>query len=369
MKIDIITCHDVYNYGASLQAYALQHRLIIAGHDAVTIDYLPEYLCRTYNFWYVSPNSRFYKYTNKSFLFKFLLCVYQIPKTFSTFGRIRPFKRFKKDMLSCTKRYCSEIELINDPPKADLFITGSDQVWNPNLPNGNDSMFFLQFGSKDARRISYAASIGVTSLNQISKKNFSKWLQNFDGISVREQSAVDIINGLGYEATNVVDPVFLLSAEEWKTIEKKVDAPNRYILVYDLYHDDERLMHKAKQLAKNNNAKIVAINDASKTHYADINISNAGPREFLYLFSHALCILSSSFHATAFSIIFKKEFFVYYSKSNASRISDLLYMLDLNDRLNLEFGTEPVAIDWNKVYFLLNDKIIKSLNFLYDYLD
>ena len=366
MIIRTITCHDVYNYGASLQAFALQEYLKMLGHDVKVINYQPNYLSKKYNPWYISPSSpRAFSYARKSILFHILYTIYRIPKFLYSWGRIKQFKEFNDKYLDCTSIYKSYSELKNNPPFANIYIAGSDQIWNSYLPNGRDAAFYLAFGSEKIKRISYAASLGISYVDKNSLPNIKQWLKNFSAISVREFSAVGLLNNLGYYSTQVVDPVFLLSANQWKSIftnHKKYDKYKNYILVYDLHYDYPDLVDFAKYCASEYKSKIVSINNSRRCPYADINIRKLDPFGFLSLVYNAKHVISNSFHATAFSILFHKPFSVFYHHNNISRLKDLLEQLDLLERLN---PTKDYSdINWERTDNILNFLISNSKDFL-----
>lgn len=366
MIVRTITCHDVYNYGASLQAFALQEYLKMLGHDVKIINYQPDYLSKKYNPWYISPSSpRAFSYAKKSILFHVLYTIYRIPKFFYSWGRVKPFKEFNDKYLECTNIYKSYSELRENPPCADIYIAGSDQIWNSYLPNGRDAAFYLAFGSEKIKRISYAASIGINYVDKNSLPNIKLWLKSFSAISVRELSAVALLNNLGYYSIQVVDPVFLITANQWKSFfinQKKYDKYKNYILVYDLHCDYPDLADFAKYYASEYKCKIVSINNYRRCPYADINISRLGPFGFLSLIYNAKHVISNSFHATAFSILFHKPFSVFYHHNNISRLQDLLKQLDLLERLN-----PPKCnfdINWGKTDDILNSLILNSKDFI-----
>ena len=364
MKIATITCHDVYNYGASLQAYALQHYLKSLGHDVEIIDYKPAYQKVRYNFWYVPPYHRFYRLTQKSRLFHLLYCLRLCPITFKTWHRIRPFKNFKADNLKLTtRRFASLEELQQTPPIADAYIAGSDQIWNYKLPNGKDGAFFLDFGNKDVRRLSYAASIAQPNIASEYRDKFKKWLAEFDAVSVREKSTVALIEDLGLTAVSVLDPVFLLNSEQWRDLVGRNRLRMRkYILVYNLFPENHALKEAVNHLSKANGWDIVAINDARTFQGADENVSNAGPSEFVNLICNAEYVIADSFHATAFSVIFHRPFSIYYCNSNISRMQDFLDSIGLSECLNPAFPVE--TFEWEAVEHCLICEIGKSKSFL-----
>lgn len=365
MKIKTITCHDVYNYGASLQAYALQQYLSSLGHDVQIIDYKPDYMRLHYNFWYVPENSRYYRKAMKSGLFRFLLCCYFAPARFATYGRKLRFDAFTRKYLRLTKTYFSYQDLVDCPPEADVYIAGSDQIWNCKLPNGKDPAYFLQFGDKGIKRISYAASFAIPTIPEENKLQMHDWLKLFDAISVREKTGINILETLGLKGVEVSDPVFLLSRDAWEVFfsnDRYWSKNKKYLLVYDLFLNDSRLEKEAKRLSSKYNLEIISVDASRKCPFADKNISNAGPKEFVKLIAEAEYVVTNSFHATAFSIIFNKRFSVYYKYSNISRISDILNTLGIKKQLNSD--TPEYDFDWDHINRILSEIREKSYNFI-----
>lgn len=369
MKIRTITCHDVYNYGASLQAYALMKYLENSGHDARIIDYKPEYSGRQYNFWRVPRSSRFYTLSLKSRIFHLILCIYFSLGRYRTVGRYFAFKRFKKEYLHLTEHFKSYNQLRNMPPDADVYIAGSDQIWNTALPNGKDPAFFLNFGSRNVKRVAYAASFGLSQISKDDLTTIKHYLSVFDAISVREQTGVAILQDLGYSGINVVDPVFLLNRSEWINFAGVVNNPckQKYILVYDLLEGRIPELEKyVKECAFLGGYRIISINHLKKLKYADVNIMSAGPLEFLSYLYNADYVVSTSFHATAFSLIFNKPFACFYNLNNSSRIADLLNFLSLDQCFN---PSNPVwKFDWSSINRKLDSKSKFSRTFLNDVL-
>lgn len=364
MNIKTITCHDVYNYGASLQAYALQTYLKAKGHNVEIIDYLPDYLSGRYKFFDIRPTSRLHKYAIKNRFLYFLCCLYQLKRKYSTFGRKKVFDKFKKEHLICTRKYCDYIELYEQPPVADIYIVGSDQVWSCTSEVGKDPAFYLDFGTSDIKRYSYAASFGQVSIKQENKDFVVSKLSKFDGISVREATGLNILQDLHLNGINTVDPVLLLNQTEWNRIipEKRL-VEKEYVLVYDLYHSDTEIEDAVYKLASDKKLTIVSINSRSRLGYADVNISNAGPIEFLNLIKYCKCCFTNSFHATAFSVIFQKEFYVFNRHDNVSRIKDFLEIVGLEKCLN------PANMNMIFDYNIINHKLGIAINSSKEYLD
>lgn len=366
MKIKTITCHDVYNYGASLQAYALQKYLINQGHDVEIINYKPEYLNRTYNFWYVPQSSKWYTYTKNNSFFHLLYAIRYIRGNFGTWRRKAPFDKFTKNTLKCTRRFKTYQDLLANAPDSQCYIAGSDQIWNCAMQNGHDPAFYLDFGKKDAIRLSYAASLAVKSVPEDHKPFLLKQLAKFQAISVRESSGKAILDEINVNSEVVCDPVYLLSKNEWEDFAGSIPLiKKRYLLVYHLYLEHFDLEKRARELAKLYNLEIVSVNDQHEIDYATINVSNAGPIEFVNLFKFAEFVVTDSFHGTSFSIILNKNFYAYYSpkKSGISRLIDLLAAIGIPERLNSSIMNLE-DIDWSTVNDRINNLVQKGKSFL-----
>ncbi len=364
MNIKTITCHNVYNYGASLQAYALQHYLESLGNDVEIIDFMPWFLKRRYNLWEAKDGK--FGSLCKVFPPIRLLAPIRNRLRYKTWGRKAKFDTFTKKYLRLTSRYSTSIELQANPPSADIYIAGSDQIWNPELPNGREPAYYLDFGS--AKKISYAASFGVSSIEEQYQPFVKQELCNFDHITVRERTAISILQKFGINNANqVVDPVFLLNAEQWMELgSKAIDyglPKDKYILIYDFF-GDERIAEFTAKLKRKTGYEIVSLNDYNPRSYVDRNINDAGPLEFISLMANAAFVVSSSFHGSVFSLIFHKQFYVYSLKGSgsSSRMKDLMASLDIIERYN---ATEQKdAIDYNVVDEKLINLIGKSKNIL-----
>ncbi|MBR6963329.1 MAG: polysaccharide pyruvyl transferase family protein [Prevotella sp.] len=360
MKIKTITCHDVYNYGASLQAYALQTYLESLGHDVEIIDYKPPYLSGHYNLWAV--NNPVY---DKPFI-KHAYLVAKLPGRLFALKRKRAFDRFTSKHLKLTKRYHSFQELEVYPPKADVYIAGSDQIWNTLFQNGRDKAFYLAFAPSGSIRISYAASFATPGIAEEHKPFLKKMLKGIDRISIRENSSLPLLSNLGRpDGIAVCDPVFLLTKEQWEfLIPKNASNEKKYLLVYDT-EGSERIKSIAKEIAEKKNLSIYNVS-AFRLKYADKNYHNAGPIEFLQLLHNASYIISNSFHATAFSLIFQKDFCVVNRSENINeRMQSLLSDFKLSSRLVSEISDEILsAVNYNNIPTLLSEHINKSKKFL-----
>lgn len=358
MIVKTITCHDVYNVGAGLQAYALNTWLCAQGYDAEIIDYKPQYL-RHYSLTSV-PNPKYRKPGVRE-----LYILAKLPRRIKALSssKKKAFDDFKKKYLKVTdKEYQSNDALKAAKQDADVYIAGSDQIWNPLFPNGKDPSFYLDF-VRDARKVSYAASFAVNALPEDLVPKVQSWLASFDAISVREKSGLDILNGMGYQGMVVCDPVFLLSEADWKRLAGKRPDREPYLFVYD-FDKSDKIASLAKQIAEKRGLKIVSY---FSNDYADV-WEESGPIEFLQNILGAEMVISNSFHATAFSLLFQKEFFTTgRAEAINTRMSDLLQDMDLKDRYligSVEDWEMANPIDWEQTKEHLKTTVEQSERFL-----
>lgn len=352
MKIKTITCHDVYNAGASLQAYALVSYLRSLGHDAQVIDYKPDYLSGHHRLGGVG-NPRY----DKPFVRQAYLLAKLPGRLRARFGlRKRRFDEFRKEYLPLTKRYSSYEELCADPPTADVYFAGSDQIWNTQFQNGKDPAFYLAFAPKESVRASYAASFAAPQVDEAWAQRQTEWIGALDFVSVREASGVEILRELGLSGRAVMDPVFLLPKAAWKEIAAAPETAEPYVLVYD-FDGSADVERAAKELAEKYG---LCIRSLQKLPYADRCDTAVGPREFLGLIAGARYVLSNSFHATAFSLIFGRPFLTFDRKENLNaRMRDLLTLTGLENRAKAD-----ETIDWLAVQLRLDTQIAASKAFI-----
>lgn len=366
IKVKTITCHHVYNLGASLQAYALATWLNSTGCEAQIIDYRPDYLSGHYSLTAIA-NPKY-----KRFPLSWLYIILKFPKRFSELfsRRKKNFDFFTSQYLPLTEQcYQSFEELCDDCPQADIYIAGSDQIWNTELRNGSDPAFYLAFAPHDAICATYAASFGGNSISPVWKSKIIDWIQALDYVSVREKQGLELLRELGIKtASAVLDPVFLLDAAEWNALCAKCNATASYMLLYD-FDNNETLQKAARRLAKLRGLIIISI---FPSPYADIQYTEAGPLEFLSLVNHAEYVISNSFHATAFAMIFHRQFAVFSRSENLNqRMKDLVGMVGLSSRMvtNADELVGLSDIRYDDVQPILDHKIIYSREYLYRVLD
>lgn len=360
MKIKTITCHDVYNHGASLQAYALQTYLESLGHDVEIINYKPPYLSGHYNLWAV--NNPVY---NKPFIKQAYLLA-KIPERIRSLKRKRAFDQFTRRYLKLTRRYCSYEELEANVPEADIYIAGSDQIWNTLFQNGRDKAFYLAFAPKDKLKISYAASFSTSDVQDEYRPFVRQMLKYLDRISIREKSSLPLLTTLGRpDGIAVCDPVFLLSKEDWRRLLPHNTINEKYLLVYDTEYS-ESLKFIALEIARQKQLHIYNVS-AFRLGYVEKNFPHAGPLDFLNLIDGASYVVSNSFHATAFSLILEKDFCVVKRSENINeRMQNLLESYGISNRLvnRNDINSSIQPIDFSILRDKLKRDILQSKAFL-----
>lgn len=335
MKIGIITIHNSPNYGASLQAFALWKYLTDSGYDCEVID-----LHRPHQEDYI-PSKKYMpcRYNKDSFKTKIKKQIYRLLKRqtckYLTKEARRKFDAFNSQ-IRFSRSFLSVDELYSNPPVYDVYITGSDQLWNPTQPFCIEP-YFLTFAPKGKRKISYSSSIGITELKEKEKELFRKALVQYDAISVREFQAKQLLQHLiAKEIVQVADPTFLLPLETWNCISIKPNASEKYLLLFTLGFN-KPLLEYAIHLGNQSRLRVVyltAVQPEDNGQYQAV--VDAGPREWIGYISNAEMVITDSFHGTVFSIIMgTNNFFTYISPTNqrGSRITDLLDTFGLINHL------------------------------------
>lgn len=358
MDIKIITCHNVYNFGASLQAYALSYYLKTLGHNVEIINYQPGYQRSLFSLKAIN-NPKY----NKPILRQLYIFA-------KLWGRInglkskKAFDKFTSTYLPLTREYASYDDLYHHPPKADLFIAGSDQIWNTYFPNGRDKAFYLRFGECKTRKISYAPSFAIDTISPDLHDFVQSNIKSLDAVSVREKSALRILNSLDIKsAIQVCDPVFLLDKSHWMHLAQLSELNlSNYILVYEC-SDNFKVKDSAKRLRDVTGNKIVYL---GSWEYADINIPHASPIDFLNAINNSNFVITDSYHATLFSILFEKQFFVAdRTEPLNSRIHDILNLMSLTNRIISTPDSISVSgINFHNHFDSINQLITDSKDYL-----
>ena len=360
-NIKIITFHSVDNYGAVLQCVALNQYLKSLGHNVSTIDYRPQYLASASYYKPVFYTTQYvYQHSKKNNVLKAISAGLRTiwhnvnrATNQAYLKKHKAFRTFLEDNVSLTKKYKTYEKLKNNPPEADWYIVGSDQLWSYKILNGLDPAYFLRFGK--AKKAAYAISAGTEFNNPQFLTEISKLTEDFSVIGCRETLLTESIKkSVKCECRDVLDPVFLLNATEWERYCKTNSSAEEYVLVYKLGRHDVEFEETLDYVR--GKYKIVDISPI-QTMKSDCYDNTCGPSEFLGYIRNAKIVITDSFHATAFSLIFQRKFVSIIHSEKQDRVSDLLKRFDLEDVLVNDMREIEDAVKANIDYVKINEAI------------
>lgn len=367
----IITLHCTDNFGAVLQCYALQEcikkELDI---NVEIIDYNPKVLRSKFNV--MLDWSEFKERCKTRGLKKtFTNDILKRLKTYKERKRKKiKFNFFRKEYLNLSKNRYDMIRAEN-APIYDYYITGSDQVWNPNITEGFDETFFLKFARNESVKISYAASI-AEKIEEEHYNKYKKLLKEFDYISVRENQHKEVISKLTTKEVFVtLDPTLLLEKADWlKLVSNSNLIEDEYILLYCLEKNDDAI-RVANKLSEEYKIPVVHYYFGmlrNKIKYDRKCFYFEGPNDFLWYIKNAKFVVTSSFHGTVFSVMFNKNFYTTLCvRDNGTRVKSFLNLIGLEDRIvydgNIKGNTEEV-INFSTPIHRLEIEKSKSIKYL-----
>lgn len=343
MKLGILTFPNSKSYGAVLQMFALYKACVEMGYDTQIINY--------HNLWMKKEKHLVSQPGQKKAVFwakKKLNEMMHLPMKIG-------FSRFENQMVKFpTRAFSNKEQLRQIASNYGAVVCGSDQVWNPDITNF-DLSYFLDFCGPETARISYAPSFGVECLSEAFGEQVRAELEKFQDISVREASGRQIVRDLmGRDATLVIDPTFLLDAQQWRAYEEvQPQVKGDYILYYTIRSSDTLWKH-CLELAKKTNMKILRVGGNVVTKYLKQTdgveyICDASPAQWLYLVRNARYVLTNSFHGTAFSVNYQKDFYVEFSSPTNTRLSNIVNLLGLQERvLREDLDIVPSSVDYSK---------------------
>lgn len=367
-QIGIIThYYGSKNYGGVLQSYALCQFLKNQGFDAEQIQFdkdkgesIKRRLGKAYRYTLSIPRRIKYRRLYKEIR-----------------GREAKFAAFRDGAICHSKEVFTQDSLNRLAKEYQLYITGSDQVWHPNAVC---DAYLLDFGIDGIKKMSYAASIAKDTLSAEESGRYKKAFKDYAAISVREKSAVELLRPITpVEIQWVVDPVFLLRREEWKSLVGSKCDSERYALCYFLGNDStERKIAKEYAKCKNLKLKVMPFLNGEISEddldYGDERIINASPSEFVQLIQNAEIVFTDSFHATAFSLLFERQFYVFdrsFQSSMGSRIESLTELFSVQDhycnipnRTTFDYIYETASIDYSKKFTAFETMRKSSISYL-----
>lgn len=368
MKIGIMTFFYAHNYGAFLQAFALSEQLKKMGHDVYMINYINNRIYENYSLIKIDI-------TNRTFLSSIKFLIVKILTLPIRYIRYYKFKNIIRAELQISKKYNSIKKLRKRPPQYDMYVTGSDQVWSIPIVGELSDAYTLNFGNADIKKISYAASIGDILAAEKNKKEFLKKLNSIDKISVREEDAKVFLERTTNKNIDVVlDPTLLIKKEEWDNkLIRLMGNENKYIFAY-MVTEDEEYKKIVENLSNKTDLRVIYFNKQEKYKNKLKLASNSDPFEFINLIKNAEFVVTTSFHATVFSVIYSKKFWVVPHRKTGNRVKSLLERLQLQNRIVYsaeEFNEKDIEekINYKQVNEKLEEEREKSLKFLNDALN
>lgn len=353
-KVLLLTLHSQNNnFGSVLQAHSLYSCLEEMGLDVTTLNYQP----------YYSNGANSPKMFIKKALTNLLFLPYFLIRT----------KRFNQLIKSkkLTKK-AKHISELGDISKGyDIFMIGSDQVWNPHYLCGKDDAYFLKF-TDSPNKVSYAASIGTKDITDEELSVIANKLADFEYVSLREKASCLQLKEHGLQnAKYVLDPVFLHDEKYYQRLASKAVKDSGYILAY-VIHKDEFISQVIDKLAKAMNKPVIQIGGFAKKCNSNKFLRAAGPAEFLALIKNADFVITSSFHGTAFAHVFNKQFAVVMPHGNTLRLENILETAGTEDRVIYSLGDVEnmlIPIDYIPVNARIQAKRSDSMEYLKQMLD
>lgn len=316
MKVGIITFHFVNNFGGALQAYSLKTACESLGVEAHLIDYRQWFICFTdgVRMFPICKNPKVFASGLRTF--------------YKRVGRRRKFKSFSHKYLSLSKKYSCSKAIEMNPPGYDVYICGSDQIWNPIITCGISRAYFLTFEKNVKKKIAYAPSFGSSEIPTRVSRSIGQYVKQLGAVSVREREGADIVERLtGIRPVQLIDPSFLIPTEKWNELADKsqYEPPyDKYILVY-IMQADNTVYEYARRIKEKYNIPVIEIGRYGyKAPFVDKCVVDLGPIEFINLFKKATHVCTNSYHGIIFSIIFEKKLCIIPCKRFKSRINNLL---------------------------------------------
>lgn len=360
MKIKVITRHAPSNYGSLLQAMATIQVIESLGHQCEIIDYRKKNEIGIKGILTTLQNKPSWE---KNPIKKYLYIALRYPE--EKIAAIL-FEKMRSKYLKMTSR-CYRINDLKTLT-ADIFMTGSDQVWAPLLDGNYDKAYFLNFASPNSRKVAYAASFGKTQFSEKVIKDYKHLLSQYNAITVRESHAVKLLQDWNIECEGqVLDPTLLLDAQQWsKYITKEIKS--KYVLIYEI-HNNPLLDDYAKRFSKHMGLQLIRVSPSLH------QITRGGKMifcpslgTFLSYIKNAQYIITDSFHGTAFAINFNKEFIeILPNNKTGSRNQSLLQLTGLEDRIIVDYNDYSLAdkrINYAKVNEIMKKERQCSMHIL-----
>lgn len=351
MKICFLTFSRARNYGAVLQTYATYRYLKSLGNEVTLVDYLTErydiykpdypktFLSRSHKW----GKNIFTRFIWKNVIYKNVLKSHKL------------FWDFIEKNIPISPTFYNETELKDFCKDFDCAISGSDQIWNTDFTKDNkpDRPYFLSFADKGMKKLAYSSSFGKATLEDTEKGEIEELLSEYDRIFVREKSGKEIVEDLGLKAEVILDPTLICDKKIWEELAGDRIYAKPYLLLFQIFPNGRRLK-LAEKVAKQKGLKLIVVAPYSMDKYKIKHKVVCLPEisEWLSYFKYADFIMTDSFHATAFSVIFERDFAVDANVSYNGRMKTLLDSLDLSERMyenTLSADILDKGIDYSEV--------------------
>ena len=349
MKIGILTFHCAHNYGAVLQCYATQEFLRSKGYDVEVINYRPQYLLDPYKLF----DRR--RVISKNLMLSLKFLIVECLLFLNRYKRFKGFEKFIHNRLQIGNAVTRD----SLPSDCDAYIIGSDQVWNSRITRGFDPVYFADFSFEKGNKkyISYAASMESKTLTPEQIDFYTKSLQNFDSISVRESQLQQLLQPLiSKKISQVLDPTLMVPTHVWDKFSTQKTEGDKYVVVYQV-RVDPNTMRIAEYIANQIGAKVKVLVAWLQYKAVEGTDQTATPEDFVDAIRNAACVVTTSFHGTAFSVIFNCPFYtIKLNDGRDSRSESLLGTLNLEERI-VDVNARPTFSDVD--YSLVNQKLEK----------
>lgn len=348
MKIGILTFQKTTNYGALLQAMAMNKAFLRLDVEVELIDYECEQIRKRE----LPKSLRGISITRIPIeVICNILCAIKLIK----------FEKFKKKNCSISSGKYTRKTIQQTNNIYDVFVSGSDMIWELDV-TGKDTTFYLDFVDDNRKKFSCSTSFGYDSIPDDYIDTTKSLLADYRLISVRELEGVNIIRTLlGIDVSMTVDPTLLLSDYEWRKYEKPYKGLEKYVLVY---FDDPNsiLMKSALEYAKRNDCKVLFVSNTLRGISGVKIIRTAGIEQFLWLIDNAECVFTASYHGVLFSVIFNRPFY-FFNRAHNGRIQTIVKQLELEKR-NIDYIDNNESIDWSNVNSKLEELKDKTIDYM-----
>ena len=357
-KVTLLTIHLGANFGSNLQTIATVEILKKHGCETEVVNYIPD-RC-TWN--------RFFKNSLKtviSVVKMFALLPVELANRYI-------YNSYPSKYVQVSKIVHAKDDFMSVCPKADVYMTGSDQVWNSEHNEGLDWRYYFDGFPDNTVKIAFSSSIGREKLDVEEYAEVKRMLGSYKAISVREASARRLIESMGYKAIHLLDPTFMLTRENWRNYMSKRLIKEPYLIIYLPYnvHDKSLIYQSIRKIADRKQLRVISFSwHILPDKLADKTVFFSNPGDFLSLMYYADYVMTNSFHGTAFSINSNKQFSVYLPSSFGTRIVSILDLCGLKGRLLepdeiISDGKMDETIDYMSVNVVLEEERSKAHTFL-----